>query len=210
MVAAVLVAIVVIVILIRIGYAYQWTGFGEEKLETENRDARPKKTLWDWLQLGGTLAIPIAIALFGIWYTEQQDRVNREIEAQRAEQVTLQAYLDQMGTLLLDRDLHDSSEDSNVSRVARARTLVVLDALESSDRQRRVLRFLYETELIQEQPSADPIIRLDYADLRNYRSDTTRLLKGASLVQATLDEQYYRKLTSNVPTLAAPSWMRPI
>jgi hypothetical protein len=111
-----LAAIVAIWLLIRIGYAYQWTGFGEE--DPEDREGRPKKTLWDWLQLGSTLALPIDIAFFGTWFTVQQDRVNRGIEAQRAEQVTLQAYLDQMGTLLLDRNLHDSNEDSDVRRVA--------------------------------------------------------------------------------------------
>jgi hypothetical protein len=53
-----------------------------------------------------------------------------------------------MGTLLLDRDLHGATEDSDVRRLARARTLVVLDAL-GPDRQNKVFRFLSETELIQ-------------------------------------------------------------
>jgi len=94
--------------------------------------AEDKKTLWDWLQLIGTLAVPVLIAVFGIVLTLRQDRVDRAIETQRSEQATLQTYFDQMGLLLLDRNLRDSNEDSDVRRVARARTLVVLDALQSS------------------------------------------------------------------------------
>jgi hypothetical protein len=52
-----------------------------------------------------------------------------------------------MDSLLLERDLRESEEDSDVRRLARARTLVVLDVLGSA-RQNRVLRFLEETELI--------------------------------------------------------------
>ena len=168
--------------------------------------AEDKKTLWDWLHLIGTLAVPILITVFGTVLTLRQDRVDRAIETQRSEQATLQTYLDQMGTLLLDRNLHDSNEDSDVRRVARARTLVVLDALQSSDRQRRVLRFLYETELIQTnptkvdpsevkpseakpseaKPSNGPILSLSYASLRKLEFANTRLLEGAVLSRATL------------------------
>ena len=65
------------------------------------------------------------------------------LQEERADHATLEAYLDQMGTLLLDRDLHTSEENSDVRRLARARTLVVLDAL-GPTRQERVLRFLGE------------------------------------------------------------------
>src|SRR5215211_9542420 len=71
------------------------------------------KTLWDLLQL---LIVPLALAVIGFWFSSQQEvrqheiedqraQVEREIEAERAEQETLQAYLEQMGTLLLDRGL---------------------------------------------------------------------------------------------------------
>ena len=111
------------------------TGFGD-------------KTLWDLLQL---LIVPLVLAAVGFWFTAQQEarqrqiedrraQVEREIEDERAEQVTLQAYLDQMGTLLLDRNLRSADKNSDVRRLARARTLVVLDAL-GPTRQERVLRF---------------------------------------------------------------------
>jgi hypothetical protein len=47
-----------------------------------------------------------------------------------------------MGALLLDRDLRTSGENSDVRRLARARTLVVLDALLDSDLQSRSIEVL--------------------------------------------------------------------
>jgi hypothetical protein len=124
------------------------------------------KTVWDWLRL---LIVPIMLSLITVAFTwqqnERQQRIEgnrakqaqkienqraeaeRELAQQRAQDETLQAYLDQMGSLLLERDLRESEEDSDVRRLTRARTLVVLDVLGSA-RQNRVLRFLEETELI--------------------------------------------------------------
>ncbi len=162
-------------------------------------------TVRDWLQL---LIVPLALVVIGFIFTMQQNarqqeiedqrnqqaqkienqraEADREIEEQRAQQATLQAYLDQIGTLLLDRDLRNSSENSDVRRLARARTLVVLDAL-GSDRQSRVLRFLEETELIQARPpDRPPIISLKYASLRNFKLTGKQLLKATDLTQANL------------------------
>ena len=163
---------------------WEWTGFGE-------------KSGWKWLELLSALAIPVVLAVAGLYFQSQLDQrqrqiedqraeLEREIEEQRAQQATLQAYLDQMGTLLLDRDLRNSGEDSDVRRLARARTLVVLDAL-GSDRQDRVFRFLAETELIQYRPPArPPVVSLKYASLRDLELTGKQLLRGTDLTQATL------------------------
>jgi hypothetical protein len=45
------------------------------------------------------------------------------MEEQTAQQATLQTYLDQRGMLLLDRDLRNASENCDVRRMARPRTL---------------------------------------------------------------------------------------
>jgi hypothetical protein len=152
------------------------------------------KTLWDLLQL---LIVPLALAAIGFWFTAQQEarqreiedrraRVEREIEAERAEQVTLQAYLDQMGTLMLDRNLRAADENSDVRRLARARTLVVLDAL-GLTRQERVLRFLHEAEMIRAtSPEGQPVIPLKYASLESIELPHRILLRGADLQQADL------------------------
>lgn len=152
------------------------------------------KTLWDLLQL---LIVPLALTAIGFWFSTQQEarqrevedrraQVEREIEAERAEQVTLQSYLDQMGTLLLDRNLRAADEKSDVRRLARARTLVVLDAL-GPTRQERVLRFLHEADLIRAtSPDKEPVIPLKYARLENIELPHRILLKGADLQQAYL------------------------
>lgn len=154
------------------------------------------KTLWDVLQL---LIVPFVLAAIGFWFTAQQEarqheleeqraRIEREIQDQRAQQATLQAYLDQMGVLLLDRELRAADENSDVSRVARARTVVVLDALDAS-RQERVLRFLNEAELIRAAPPEDqPVIPLKYVKLSNIELPYRILLRGANLQQADLSE----------------------
>jgi len=146
------------------------------------------KTVWDWMQL---FIVPLALVLVTIAFTWQQDirqqeiqrqtaareqelenqraEVDREIEDQRAQQAVMQSYLDQMGVLLLDRNLRAADEDSNVRNVARARTLTTLAALDPY-RKQKVLRFLDETKLIQaSSPDGKPVISLGYAELDGVR-----------------------------------------
>src|SRR5215212_2683539 len=163
------------------------------------------KPVWDWLQL---LIVPIMLSLITVAFTLQQNQrqqridktradqahkieklraeAEQELAEQRAEDEMLQAYLNQMGSLLLEGDLRKSEEDSDVRRLARARTLVVLDTLGSA-RQNRVLRFLEETELIQARPpNRPPIISLKYASLRNFKLIGKQLLRDTDLTQAGL------------------------
>jgi hypothetical protein len=81
-------------------------------------------TVRDWLQL---LVVPLALVVIGFLFTMQQDtrqqkiedrrareaqkienqraEAERELAVQRAQDEALQAYLDQMSGLLLERDL---------------------------------------------------------------------------------------------------------
>ena len=117
----------------------------------------------------------------------------REIQEERADHATLEAYLDQMGTLLLDRDLRASEKNSDVRNVARARTLTALAALDPY-RKQKLVRFLDETQLIQpSSPDEDPIISLRYADLQGVKlGHIGKLggfhLKGIVAVNADLSE----------------------
>jgi Pentapeptide repeats (8 copies) len=170
----------------------EWTGFRG-------------KTVWDLLQL---LIVPLALVVIGFLFSAQQDARQQKIENQRAqqaqkienqraeaerelaalrtEQATLQAYLDQMTTLLLDRNLREADENSDVRMLARGRTLVVLDAL-SEYRQVRALRFLYEAKLIQPTSTAEqPVISLNNASLNNLKLSRRPFLGGAELQQAGL------------------------
>jgi len=150
------------------------------------------KTVWDWLQL---LIVPFALVVISFLFTMQQDARQQRIEDQRAEaertiqqqnaqDEALQAYLDQMSTLLLEKDLRDSEPDSEVRTLARARTLTVLGRFDPS-RKRQVLRFLAEADLITSVDESDPVISLGLADLRgvNLRAN---ILSGAHLVLADL------------------------
>ena len=187
----IVVALTVIVVLLAIGGAsLGWTGFGEKKL-------------WNWLELLSALAIPVVLALAGYWFTVQQDERQREIEEQRAQDAALQAYLDQMSTLLLEKNLRSSEEDSEVRTLARARTLTVLRRL-GPDRKGTVVQFLHEASLIQPsqavgdeqgneqpQPIKEPTINLTDADLSDANlSDAD--LSGADLSRVNLSDANLR------------------
>ena len=87
----------------------------------------------------------------------------------------MQAYLDQMSTLLLEKNLRSSEEDSEVRTLARARTLTVLRRLDGK-RKGSVLKFLSESRLIDEE---DPVLYLAGTDLL-----------GASLIGGELRRAY--------------------
>jgi hypothetical protein len=169
------------------------------------------KPVWDWLQL---LVVPLMLALITVVFTWQQNvrqneledqrtEAERRLEEQRTQDAALQAYLDQMSTLLIENDLRTAPGDSEVRTLARARTLTVLSSLGPEDKP-SVLQFLYESGLILRQgpgthvgpgtsadslPSCTPqvglrgihsIVSLQGADLRDAP------LSGADLTGANL------------------------
>src|SRR5829696_8562211 len=171
-------------------FSWKWTGLVA--------DAKyPKRTFWDWL---GLLIVPVVLALGGYLFSRSESERNRQISDQRMQEDrkiaheraetdrqiadqsrqddTLQAYLDQMGALLLESDLRDSKEGSNVRTLARAQTLTVLPRLNDS-RKGNVLQFLYESDLISKNHL---IVDLGGADLSN------AALRGAILHKADLSE----------------------
>jgi uncharacterized protein YjbI with pentapeptide repeats len=156
-----------VVVLIRVGQSYEWTGFGESvQPKQDNQEIQPRKTLWDWLEL---LIVPVALASIGLWFTVQQDARQQEIQQQNAQDDALQAYLDQMSTLMLGKNnLRDSEVGSEERILTRARTLTVLARLDTADRKNSVMRFLEESSLIQKTTGrSSPVISLDGADLHN-------------------------------------------
>jgi hypothetical protein len=142
-------------LLIRAARSQAWSGFSD-------------KTLWAWLQL---LIVPLVLVIGGFSLTTLQD-------------TALQAYLDQMGNLLLEKDLRTSKEDSEVRTLARVRTLTVLARMDPSRRQ-DVMQFLVEAELVQEVEGRGPIIGLGGAQLRDVDLFNTDL-HGADLSKADL------------------------
>src|SRR5215203_277575 len=187
--------------LIRLGYRYEWTGFGEADLpKPENREVRPEKTVWDWLQL---LIVPVVLAIVTVVFTLYQEGRQSRIEQQRAQNAlqvaeeraqdaALQEYLDQMGSLLLnkDRPLRQSKEGAEVRTLARARTLTILERMNPS-RKRQVIEFLYEADLIRGVEGSQPIISLRVANLSDVALIRDKLseanLSGANLSGAKLN-----------------------
>ncbi len=160
------------------------------------------KTVWDWLPIVGALLVPLVIALGTGWITWQLAKLEnqraqqaqkienrraeaeRELAKQRAQDEALQAYLDQMSGLLLERDLRASEEESEVRTLARVRTLMVLERLDPT-RKTAVMRFLEEAVLIQRAEGRGPIIYLGGADLRGADLPFADL-RGAILTDADL------------------------
>jgi len=112
----------------------------------------------------------------------QQANDAQELQVQQANDAALQAYLEDMGTFVLEKDLRGADENDDVRLLARARTLAVLDGV-SGARKVRVLEFMFETELLQfRSHDRPPVISLKFADLRE-----TRLVKRSILSNTDLD-----------------------
>jgi hypothetical protein len=170
-------------------------------------------TLWNVLKV---LAVPItvgaAVPLLNwlqkkreLELAEQRAKADREGAEQRAQDEALQAYLDQMSTLLADKDrpLRRAATGDNLSTLARARTLTVLTRL-GGERKRSILQFVSESGLIKGQK---PVVSLIEADLsrahlyganwRKVNLSETRLnrtdLSGSDLSFACLYKAYLYK-----------------
>jgi uncharacterized protein YjbI with pentapeptide repeats len=178
---------ILLILFVVLGYTIlePYTGFREKKL-------------WDWYVIG----VPaFALAVVG-WTTAQRAQQRRRNTDLRSHEDALKAYLDEMSTLLLDKDLRTSKEDDEVRTVARARTLMLLSLLaygrlqpeglrSDATRKRHIIRFLYEATLIQ---GSQPIISLEaadlsYADLRGLELSDVNL-SGANLSDADLSKAY--------------------
>jgi uncharacterized protein YjbI with pentapeptide repeats len=139
-------------------------------------------TLREWLQL---LIVPFALVSISFLFTMQQDARQRQIEdqraqaerklaEQRAQDATLQAYLDQMSTLMLNRNLLESEPSDPTFALAQARTSTVILRLDGAHN-RSVTRFLRDSGL------ADDLL-LSGIDLEGAR------LSEAQLAHADLSE----------------------
>jgi len=156
------------------------------------------KPLWDWLQL---LIVPLVIAGIGFWFTASQNNRQQQIENQRAtaeralakqgaQDEALQAYLDQMSSLMLDKNLLESERGDSVYTLAQARTATVMTRLDSGWN-KTVVGFLWNSGLVGKSSAGKSSVNLFRnidlrgADLRG-RSLPEAPLRGASLDNADL------------------------
>jgi hypothetical protein len=185
-VIGIVVALTAVTILLAIGIvvggaSLRWTGFRGRQL-------------WDWQDI---LFVPLTIALLAslitLYQTSHQQQVEdqraqeaRELEAIRAERDITQAFHEDMGIFLLQKDLRTAGENEDVRLLARARALAVLDSV-SGDRKVRVLEFMYETQLMQfRSHNRPPIISLRFANLSETRLVNRSILRNTDLDRAEL------------------------
>jgi uncharacterized protein YjbI with pentapeptide repeats len=139
------------------------------------------------------LAIPVVLAAAGLWFTAQQDQrqvaienqraqAERELAEQRAQDEALQAYLNQMSNLLLERNLLETEVGDPVYTLAQARTSTIMTTL-NAEGNRSVTRFLTDMGLTGTRVSSISFLKeieLEYAELR------VANLTGADLSKADL------------------------
>ncbi len=203
-IAVVAIVLVVVIALIIVGYRFDWTGFnGYNKVTithiisgtnagtvTKTEEYQPGKSIWDWLQLLGVLAIPVVVGFGAVWFTTRQSKVADAENKDNQRENALQAYIDKMSELLLKEHLDERTTDGklkpeyeHVRNVARVRTITLLTQLDVR-RIGYVFAFLREAELMSVTKD-DNVISLKNADL--HAVDWSQAdLRGANLRGANL------------------------
>jgi uncharacterized protein YjbI with pentapeptide repeats len=149
----------------------------------------------------GVVGTLTAIAAVGNLYISRMNLQNaqrtldyqRSLEEQRGQGAALQSYLQQIGSLMLDKDLalRRSSEGDEVRTLVQAQTLSVLERLNASHK-RDLVVFLHKARLIRRNAAVISLSRADLskADLSHARlpkADFERAnLSGADLSKADL------------------------
>ena len=203
-IVVVILAIIAFILAIH-NFGWDWTGFigGVSKTtvtstpqgKTTATEMQPAKSLWDWLGLLATLAIPVVVGLGAAWYTAQQRKVSESETRDNQRHATLQAYLDKMSELLLNGNLAERTADGQLNPeykrgclVARVRTITVLTQLDAR-RIGYVFAFLREAELMSATKD-DNAINLKNADLHTVDWSQADL-RGANLSEANLSEAIF-------------------
>jgi len=161
---------------------------------TETSTEKPQgKTLWDWLQLLGVLAIPVVVGFGTLWFTKRQAKESAAENMDNQREKALQSYIDNISELLLKEKLRESQPEGEVQIIARVRTLTILSRLDSM-RKRNVLQFLYESRLLEKGKS---IVKLHGADLSSANLEEANLsranLSRANLSRAKLYDAKLRR-----------------
>jgi uncharacterized protein YjbI with pentapeptide repeats len=134
-------------------------------------DAKERKDVVQTLALIAAGFVGAIGGIVGIANLRQQ----RDLEEQRAQEDALQAYLEQIGSLLKEQHLVNTDRE-DLKQLAQAQTLTVLARLDGN-RKGTLVRFLYGAGLITKNK---PVLDLSEADLRD------AYLYGANLTDANL------------------------
>jgi uncharacterized protein YjbI with pentapeptide repeats len=150
------------------------------------------------------LIVPLVLTVIGLSFTAAQQvianlqqnlqqqqaeyqraQMTQKIEEYRAQNEALQAYLDLMKELMLEKNLRDSPPDSSARAIANVQTSLILEQVDSA-RKRVVLRLLTDSHLI----DADaPLI--ETATLALQGTDAKSMdLSDTDLSRANLERAY--------------------
>lgn len=202
-IAIAVVAVVIGLIGIWLDLENHWTAYSSftsaiSPLTSEETHAH-QKTIWNWFEL---LVVPAAIASSVAILGWMDHKTERRIADDRAQDAALEAYLEQMSKLLLDKELRKSAEGDEVQAVAKAWTLTILRRVKGGrTRVEVVLRFLQESDLNRQEKN---IVSLQDADLSKAPLTGVNLtginltgvnltgahLEGAILIQANLEDAH--------------------
>ena len=200
-----LVALILLAILVAYIYNLKWTGLREQEGPPGSKDIfyQGPKTVWDWIQI---VIIPVVLLYIAgsIAYTQMtisndafnmQHAADVQMAQDQLSESELSSYLSSMSGLLLQATVGNNGQvnaDIRIRSLARAQTLTILQELHNNakqdpDRKARVLKFLYDSGLINRTPF--PIVSLADADLRNAALDNAHL-SGANLARADLSNAH--------------------
>src|SRR5215210_1820309 len=165
-------------------------------------------TVRDWLQL---LIVPLALVAISFLFTAQQDQRQQKIEGRRAQQAqkienqraqaerelaeqraqdeALQAYLDQMSQLMLERDLLEAEQGDPVHTLAQARTSTLILRLDA-EHNVSVTRFLINSGLAVRSDPGLVVLGTTGGPLVVPSGASTKLLSKIALPHATLSGAY--------------------
>src|ERR671921_199945 len=166
------------------------------------------RTVRGWLPIVGALLVSLVIAL-GIWaitwqlekLENQRAEAERELAEQRAQDEVLQAYLDQMSQLILDRNLLEVEQGNPVHEqgdpvhtLAQARTSTAILRLDAEHNE-SVTHFLITSNLCMRSKDSARLLRessLSHATLSGAHLPNADLgdadLSGANLIGANLSD----------------------
>src|SRR5260221_475295 len=165
-------------------FNWDWTGFNEH-IGPRVPQYQPTKALWDWLQL---LIIPLVLAVAALLFNRATTRTEQTIALDKQREDLLQAYLDRMSELLLEKKLATSPSEE-ASNVARVRTITILFQLDAR-RIGYVFAFLREAGLMSAY-SDSSIVSLSQANLNKIDLSQANLSE-TNLSEANLSEANLR------------------
>src|SRR6266436_7203987 len=140
-VVAIILILVIVIAVIIAAVLTNGTGFnGYDKVTNEftpggqlvrtTKEYQPGKTLWDWLGLLAALAIPVVVGIGAAWFTVQQAKASDRGNKDNQREAALQAYINAMSELLLEKHLRTSQPEDEVRTIARVRTITLLFQLD--------------------------------------------------------------------------------